>query len=112
MNNSNLALQNAQIAARRDVSETHKRVPIHEATVPSRSQELETPQRARVTAHCARLVEDAIRMLAHAGLRQREALVHVAVEETQHLAAEHEAGVLRARVTRRDRQQCPQRLLK
>jgi len=64
-----------------------------------------------VAAHRARLKKDAVRILAHARLRQREALVDVAVEEAQHLAAVHVARALQAHTARRDRQQRPQRLL-
>lgn len=112
MYDGDLALNHAQVPTGRDVSQAHERVPVHEAAVPTRAQELETPERARMTAHGAGLVEDAVRVFAHAWLRQREALVHVAVKQTQHLAAEHEAGVLRARIARRYRQQRPQGLLK
>ena len=112
MNDAHLAVEHAQVAAGRDVSQAHERVVQHEAAVPARAYELEAPEGARVRAHRARLVEHAVGVLADARLGQSEALVHVAVEEAQHLAAEHVAGVLEPDGARRYRHHCPQRLLK
>ena len=61
---------------------------------------------------CSRLKENAIRLLTDARLRQCETLVHVAVEETQHVTAIRKAGILAPRVAGRERQQSPQGLLK
>ena len=53
-----------------------------------------------MAAYGAGLVENAVRKLADARLRQRETLVDVAVKQTQHLAAIHIARVFHAHIAR------------
>ncbi len=103
------AVAHAQISARGDVAQAHRRAVGHEASVPAGAYELEAPEGAGVRAHRACLVEHVVGVLADARLGQSEALV--GEEETQHLAAEHVAGVLEANRARRDRHHRPQRLL-
>ncbi len=112
MNHAQLSVRNAQVPARRDVSDSDERVPVHEAAVPLGAHVLQAPQGPRVNRGRARLEEYTVGLFAHARLRQREALVHVAVKEAEHVATVHEAVRFAARVARRQRQQSPQGLLK
>ena len=76
------------------------------------AQEFQPPEGSSMAAYGAGLVENAVRKLADARLRQRETLVDVAVKQTQHLAAIHIARVFHAHIARWDGQQSPQGLLK
>ncbi len=80
--------------------ESHIAIVAHEPAVPSSPQKLESPKRSSMVAYGASFEKHAVRVLAHAWLGQCEALVHVAVKQTQHFATESVAGVFDTNVAR------------